>query len=151
MKKVNTKKVAVGVGLGLAAAAAAGAGYYFYGSKNAAGNRKKAARFATSLKADVVKKAKKLEKIDARAYHKVVDEAMKAYKSVKSIDQKDLASAAAELKSNWKHIEAEINRVGKKESKAAKGAVKKVVAKVKRSIPRTVAKKPAKKTAKKKA
>jgi len=150
MKKANKKKVAVGVGLGLAAAGAA-AGYYFYGSKNAAGNRKKAAHFATALKADVVKNAKKMQKVDARAYHKVVDEAMKAYKSVKSIDQKDLASAAAELKANWKNIEAEINRVSKKEGKIAKKAVKKVVAKVKRSIPRTAPKKAAKKTAKKKA
>ena len=42
-KVVSKKKVALGVGLSLAAVAAAGAGYFFYGSKDAAKNRKKTA------------------------------------------------------------------------------------------------------------
>ncbi len=62
MAKASKKKVALGVGLGLAAAAAAGAGYFFYGSKEAAKNRKKAAKWAQSLQADAMKKAKRLQK-----------------------------------------------------------------------------------------
>ena len=64
MAKMNKKKVAMGVGLGLAAAGALGAGYYLYGSKNAAGNRKKAARFARAFHANILRKAKKLKKLD---------------------------------------------------------------------------------------
>lgn len=138
MKRMNKKKVAVGVGLGLAAAgAAAAAGYYFYGSKHAAGNRKKAAVWANKLKADVLKNAKKAKKLDERAYHAIVNEAMKAYQNVRSIDKSDLRSAAGELKANWKAVEREINRVGKKEGKVAKRAVRRA----KRIIPRMLGKK----------
>lgn len=45
MKKENAGKTEMKVGAGLAAAAAvAAAGYYFYGSKNAKGHRKVAAK-----------------------------------------------------------------------------------------------------------
>lgn len=146
MVRKNKKKVALGVGLGLAAAAGAlGAGYYFYGSKHAAGNRKRAAAWASDLKSDVERNAKKLKKFDERAYHTMVNEAMKAYQNVKTIDKRDLESAAAELKANWKNVKREIDRVGKAEQKVAGRAVKKAVKTVKRAIPRTVAKKSAKK------
>ncbi len=150
MSKIGKKKVALGVGLGLATATAAAAGYYFYGSKHAAGNRKKTSRFVNKLKADVVKNAKKMKKIDERAYHIIVDEAMSAYKNMKSIDKHDLQSAAMELKQNWRAVEREINRVGKKEGKVARKAVKKAIKRVKRVIPRRLVKKPAKKARKKK-
>lgn len=142
MAKINRKKVALGIGLGLAAAAgAAAAGYYFYAAKGAAGNRKKAVRWANDLHADVLRNAKKLKKFDERAYKTVVDEAMKAYENVKSIDKADLRSAAAELKANWKNVEREINRVAKTEKKVAGRAVKRAFKTVKHVIPRTVAKK----------
>ncbi|OGZ08659.1 MAG: hypothetical protein A2942_02610 [Candidatus Lloydbacteria bacterium RIFCSPLOWO2_01_FULL_50_20] len=141
MVNINKKK-ALGVGLGLAAAASAlGAGYYFYGSKHAAGNRKKAARWANDFKAEVVKKAKKVKKLDERAFHAVVDEAMKAYGTVRSIDKADLRSLAAELKTNWKNVEREINRVAKSEKKVVGRAAKRAVKSVKRVIPRVVANK----------
>ncbi len=137
MKKTNKKKVALGVGLGLAAAAAAGAGYYFYGSKEATKHRKKVAKWAGDMKDDVVKRAKKLQKLDEKAYKAIVDESVKAYERVKSIDKADLAAAAAELKSNWKNVERELARVGKKEvkviKKAGKKAAKKTVTSVKKA------------------
>ena len=52
---------------------------------------------------------------------------MRAYDKVKSIDKADLASAAKELKQNWKHVSAELNRVGTKEVKVVKKAAKKAV------------------------
>lgn len=145
-KPVSKKKVALGVGLGLAAAAAAGAGYYFFGSKTAAANRKKASKWAQTLHADAVKKAKKLKKLDEKAWKTIVDESMNAYNKVKSIDKADLASAAKELKTNWKHVSAEIGRVAAKETKTVKAAAKKAVAKGKKAV----AKKPATKAVKKK-
>ncbi len=138
---INKKKVGLGVGLGLAAAAASAAGYYFYGSKDAAQNRKKVSKWATDMKSDVMQKTKKMQKFDKRAYKTIVDESMKAYKSVKSVNPKDLALAAAELKSNWKAVEAELSRV----SGSAKSSVKKLAQKA------GVAKAPAKKAAPKKA
>ena len=142
---MNKKKVGLGVGLGLAAAAASAAGYYFYASKDAAKNRKKVSKWATDMKSDVMAKAKKMKKFDQRVYKTIVDESMKAYKSVKSVDPKDLALAAAELKSNWKAVEAELNRV----SGGAKSSVKKLAQKV--GVSKAVTKKaPAKKAAAKK-
>lgn len=150
MKKADKTKVAVGVGLGLAAAAA-GAGYYLFGTQGGKVARKKASKWADDLKSEVVKKAKKLQKMDERAFHTIVDESTKAYERVKSINKDDLGAAAAELKSNWKHIEAEINRVAKKDTKVVKKAVaaaaKKVVKAVAKAAPKKVV---AKKVAKKK-
>ncbi|OGZ11053.1 MAG: hypothetical protein A3C93_01620 [Candidatus Lloydbacteria bacterium RIFCSPHIGHO2_02_FULL_54_17] len=142
MAKSNKKKIAVGVGLSLAAAAAAaGAGYYFYGSKHAAGNRKRAAAWAEDFKADVVAKTKKLKKFDERAYRVAVDEAMKAYANVRTIDKKDLARAAAELKGNWQAIAREAKRVAKADKRIVHREVKKAVRTVKRVIPRKLGKK----------
>lgn len=123
MKKKNKAKVAVGVGLGIAAAAA-GAGYYFYGSDKSATHRKKAAKWASDMKADVLKKAKKLQKFDERAFRVVVDESAKAYARLKSVDEDDVRAAAAELKTNWKNIEMEIDRVAKKGKVVAKKVAK---------------------------
>ena len=142
MAKRKGKKIAVGVGLGLAAAAAAaGAGYYFYGSKHAAGNRKRAAAWALDFKADVLTRAKRLKKFDKRAAHTIVNEAMKAYQNVRSIDKRDLAEAAAELKGNWEAIRREAGRVAKAEKKVVRREAKKAVRAVKRVIPRNLAKK----------
>lgn len=128
MKKTDKTKVALGVGLGLAAAAA-GAGYYLFGTQSGKAARTKAAKWADELKADVVKKAKKLEKFDAKAYQTIIDESTKAFERMKSIDKADLKAAALELKKNWQHIEAEMKRVAKKETKVVKKAVAKVVKK----------------------
>ncbi len=158
MAKVNKQKVGLGVGLGLAAAAAAGAGYFFYGSPSATKNRKKVAKWASDIKTDVVKKAKKLEKFDEAAYHKIVDESVKAYKALKKVDPEDVAMLAKELKENWDNVSAEFARVAKKKTAAAKKTVaasaKKAVATAKKTVkaaPKKVAKAPAKKAPAKKA
>lgn len=138
MAKTNPKKVALGVGLGLAAAVAAGAGYYFYGSKDAKSNRKKAAKWANDMEAQVKSKAKKLKKLDEKAYKTIVDETMKAYTKVKSIDQDDLRGAALELKSNWKNVKKELDRVATAEAAHAKGVAKKAVKTVKKAVAKNV-------------
>ncbi len=157
-KMSKNEKVGLGVGLGLAAAAAAGAGYFFYGSTSASANRKKASKWAKDIKADVIKKAKKLEKFDEQAYHAIVDQSVKAYKSLKKVDPEDVALLAKELKGNWDNVSAEFARVAKKKTAVAKKAVaastKKVVATAKKAVkvaPKKVAKAPAKKAPAKKA
>ena len=149
MKNVSKKKVVAGVGLGLAAAAAAGAGYFFFGHKEAAKHRQKASAWSRKLHADVVKKAKSLKKLDEKALRTIVDESTRAYAKVKSIDKADLAGAARELKSNWKHISAELNRVANKGVNVVKKAAKGAVSKAKNAASKAT-KKPAKKAAKKK-
>ncbi len=143
-KKVTGKKVAVGVGLGLAAAAAAGAGYFFFGSKEAAKHRAKAAGWSRKLHSEVLQKAKKLKKLDEKAIRTIVDESTRAYEKVKSIDKADLQGAAKELKANWKHISAELTRVAKSGTKGVKGAAKNAVTTTKKAVAKAV-KKPAKK------
>ncbi len=141
MAKVNKKKVALGVGLGLAAAAAAGAGYFFYGSEKAGANRKKVAKWATELEAKVKHGAKNLKKLDQKAYATIVDEATRAYRSVKSIDEQDLQQAARELKQNWKNVKSEIDRTINSGRSTAKKTVKKAVAQAKKVATKAKAKK----------
>jgi len=150
MKKEDKQKVGLGVGLGLAAIAA-GAGYYFYGSKAAVQNRKKAGKWAHDIKADVIKKAKKLEKFDKKAYNAIVDESVKGYKAIKSIDPANVAVLASELKSNWDNLSAEFTRAAKKNTVVAKKAVHKAVVVAKKAVAKAPVKKVAKKVAKKKA
>ncbi len=127
-------------GLAAAAAGAAAAGYYFYASKDAGKHRKIAAKWAGGLKADVLKKAKKLDKLDKKQLEMVIREAAAAYETVRGIDKEDLTKAANELKGNWEAVAKELQKGAKKAtkkavvaSKSAKKAVKKVVAKAKKA------------------
>jgi uncharacterized protein HemX len=143
-KKQSTATTAMEVGAGvLAAAAAAGAGYYFYGDKKAKQHRASATKWAKGMKADVIKEAKKLEKVSQKDIARIVDKATAAYSGVRSIDKKDLEGASRELKKHWKSVESEIQSLQKKVA-TAKKAVKKAVAPKK-----TPAKKTTKKAVKK--
>lgn len=144
--KKMTKLEAVEIGAGvLAAVAAAGAaGYYFYGSKNAKKHRAATSKWAKGLKADVVREAKKLKKLDEKAIAAIVDQAAKAYKGLDDVTPGDLRGAVNELKGNWSAIRKELGSSGKKAATTAKKAVKKAV---KKAAPK---KKVAKKSAAKK-
>jgi prophage DNA circulation protein len=93
------------------AAGAAAAGYYFYASTNAKSHRKVAAKWATNLKDDVVRRAKEVgEKIDKKTMMKIVDGAASAYKSVRGLDRKELSRAVTELKKNWHKLAGELTK-----------------------------------------
>jgi hypothetical protein len=136
------KAAEIGAGV-LAAAAAAGAGYYFYGDKNAKKHRAAASKWAKGMKADVLKEAKKLKKIDQKTVATVVDKAAAAYASARSVDKKDVAAAARELKKQWKKVEAEISKA-KTSVRAAKKSVKKTVSNAKKTAKKSAKKSPAK-------
>lgn len=138
--KKMTKLEAVEIGAGvLAAVAAAGAaGYYFYGSKNAQKHRAATSKWAKGLKADVVREAKKLKKLDEQAIALIVDQAAKAYKGLDDVTPGDLRGAVQELKGNWNAIRKELGSSGKKAATTAKKAVKKAV---KKAAPKKAAKK----------
>jgi len=130
-KKANTKKVALRIGAGLAAAgAAAAAGYYFYGSKNAKKHRKIAAKWASDMKKEALKEAKKLENASPKAFAAVVDRIAKTYQGARSIKAEDVKRAANELKANWDMIQRETKRTARTSVSRAKATVKRAKKKV---------------------
>ena len=139
----------IGAGIAAVAGAAAAAGYFFYGSKEASGNRKRTAKWAGELKDKVVKETKKqakvVEKLDKKAVAIIVDRASKAYEGVRNVKREDLVAAANELKQNWKEIQAELSSAAKKAGTAAKSATKTAT----KSAVKAAKKAPAKKVAKK--
>ena len=137
-KKKMTRMEAVEIGAGvLAAVAAAGAaGYYFYGAKDAKKHRQATAKWATGLKKDVIREAKKLKKLDEAAMAIIVDEAAKAYKGMREVTPADLKAAVNELKGNWAQVRKELSRTGAaKKAPAKKAAPKKAVKKVAKKAP----------------
>ncbi|MDO8593445.1 MAG: hypothetical protein Q7R59_00915 [bacterium] len=130
-KKTSKGKVAAEIGAGLlAAGAAAAAGYYFYGSKSAAKHRKVAAKWAGDMKKEVIREAKRLERMNSNDFAKIVDAAARTYSGVRSINAADLKRAVNELKSNWKLVQREVQKGGKK---TVKKIVKKARAKARKT------------------
>lgn len=125
-KKVsNAGKTAIKIGAGLVAAgAAAAAGYYFYGSKGAKKHRKIAAKWAADMQKEVVREAKKLEKMTPGQYAALVDRIAKTYQSVRSIQPADVKRAANELKENLAAVQKETKRTVRKGITRAKAVVR---------------------------
>ncbi len=136
--------IAAEIGAGVAAVgAAAAAGYYFYGDKKAKKHRQAASKWAKGMKTQVIKEAKKVEKMDKKVIAAIVDNAAAAYQGVRSVDAEDVRRAAAELKQNWEMIQAEAVAAGRAAKKSVKKATKK--APVKKAAPKKAAKKSTKK------
>jgi len=131
MKKMtNAKKTAIEIGAGLAVAgAAAAAGYYFYGSTSAKKNRKIVAKWATDMKKEVIKEAKKLEATSPKAFANIVDRVSKTYQAARTVDVAEVKRAAKELKENWDAVQKETKRTVRKSVSRAKTVVKKTVKK----------------------
>jgi hypothetical protein len=123
--------------IGALAAAGVAAGYYFYASKDAEKNRKVVKKWATDLKTDVIKQARNIKNIDQKAVVAIVADAANKFESMKSIDKKDLARAARELKTNWRMIAAEVQKTvvkGAKKAPAPKKIAKKVLSSAKKAV-----------------
>ena len=127
-KTTNAGKTVMKVGAGLATAAAvAAAGYYFYASKGAKKHRKIAAKWASDMKVEVIKEAKKLEKMSPKAYAALVDRIAKTYETARTIKAGDVKRAARELKANWTAIQREAKRTVHKSVSRAKKTAKNIV------------------------
>lgn len=118
----------IGAGL-VAAGAAAAAGYYFYGAKGAKKHRKIAAKWATDMKKEVIKEAKKLEAASPKAFANIVDRVAKTYQAARNVDAAEVKRAAKELKENWDSVQKETKRTVRKGVSRAKKVVKKTVKK----------------------
>lgn len=148
-KKGQSKAmIAAEIGAGVVAAgAAAAAGYYFYGDKKAKKHRQAAAKWAKSMKTQVVKEAKKVKKLDQKTVAMIVDSAAAAYAGARSVNSADVKRAAAELKQHWQMIQKEAGAAGKSVKKVAKKVVRNVKKPVKKTTKKAVKK--AKKAAQK--
>ena len=140
-KKTSAGKIVAEIGAGLVAAGAAAAtGYYFYGSKDAKKNRKIAARWATDMKKEVLKEAKRLENATPKTFAAVVDSVAKTYQAARSVDAADVKRAANELKANWEMVQREAKRTVRKSVARAKTSAKRVVKKAAAPAKKTVKK-----------
>ncbi len=131
-KQTTKKKDGVpvsGIAAGVAAAAAAaGTAYYFYGTKGAKRHRAAAAKWTAAMKREVVKEAKKLQKLDDKVMHGVIDRVAGTYRAARSVNPEEIRQAALELKRNWEKLRAEMKRGGARASakkRPAKKAAKK--------------------------
>jgi len=106
-RKSKSKQLAA---LALAAAGAAAAGYYFYASEGAKDHRRKVARWAKDMKADVIRQAKKVRDMDRSRIVAIVDDVASAYKSMRNVDRKELSRAATELKKHWQRLVQEAQK-----------------------------------------
>lgn len=105
--------------VGLAALAAAAAGtYFFYGSKNAAKNRRTVKGWMLKMKGEVLEHMEELKDVSEEVYYKIIDEVKEKYENLSNVSKEDLDHITGELKSHWKDI--------KKEIEPAKKAVKKI-------------------------
>lgn len=127
MKKILTiqKTHALQVGAGLVAAGAtAAAGYYFYVDKKAASHRKIVARWATDMKKEVMREAKKLQSVSPTAFAALVDRVASTVQEVRAVDKKEVARAEKELKTNWDHVQRETTKTVRKSVARVKAKAK---------------------------
>ncbi|GEM_PF-478249 len=140
-KKTTKGEVAAEIAAGLVAAgAAAVAGYYFYGSKKAKAHRKIAAKWATSMKKEVMREIKQLQKVTPGQFAKVVDTVASTYRGARSVNAADLKRAVNELKSNWDMVQREMQSEGAKNVSRAKTVGKRSLASGKKTVKKIVRK-----------
>jgi len=120
----GAQKVGVGVGLTAAALAAVG-GYFFYGSKDAAQNRKQAKSWMLRAKAEVLEGLENAKHMTKEEYEELVGRVAKGYKTAKGASSKELVEFAADMHAHWKNIErSAAKRTAKTATKVASAARK---------------------------
>ncbi len=121
----DAQKVGIGVGLTATALAAVG-GYFFYGSKDAAQNRRKAKSWMLKAKAEVLEGLESAKSMTQEEYEALVQNVVKGYKTAKGASARELMDFASDMRAHWKDIErATATRTAKTASKVAKKANKK--------------------------
>ncbi len=125
----DAQKVGIGVGLTATALAAVG-GYFFYGSKDAAQNRKKAKSWMLKAKAEVLEGLESAKTMTQEEYEALVQNVVKGYKTAKGASTRELMDFARDMRAHWKDIErATAKKTAKTATKVAKRASKKATKK----------------------
>lgn len=117
----TSQKVGIGVGLTATALAAVG-GYFFYGSKDAAQNRKQAKSWMLRAKAEVMEGLEGAKHMTKEEYEALVNRVVKGYKTAKGASTKELLTFAGDMHAHWKDIE---RSAAKKTAKVATKVAKK--------------------------
>lgn len=129
-KKAKGKSARGKVGLGAAfagAAVAATAGaYYLYGHSGVK-HRRQIKGWMLKAKGEVLERAEKLKEVDAKAYHRLVDEVSKKYKKFKHVNTEDVVRLSRELKAHFANIEKDLEKRARSGKRVVKRVVKKVV------------------------
>lgn len=97
-------KIIKGVGIAAVAAAAAAGAYYFYGGKSSAKHRKALKSWTVKIKGELMEKMEKLGHVTKERYERLVNEAIRKYKNVKSVDKAELEKLGRELRGHWHAI-----------------------------------------------
>lgn len=100
----TTEKVGIGIGLTTTALAAVG-GYFFYGSKDAAKNRKMAKSWMLKAKAEVLEGLESAKHMTKEEYEDLVQKVVKGYKTAKKASATELIDFAKDMHGHWKEIE----------------------------------------------
>lgn len=126
------QKVGIGVGLTATALAAVG-GYFFYGSKNAAQNRKKARSWMLRAKAEVLEELEKAKHITREEYENLIMRVVEGYRGAEGASTRELAEFASEMRDQWRDIERAAAQRAKQADKktTSKKATKKTAKKSK--------------------
>jgi len=113
-KKNGMKAMKVGAGVAVGVAAALAGAYLLY-HKPGTPQRKQAKAWVMKARRDAAREMKKMKRVSAAEYGRIIDKAMQRYGSMKEVNAGELMAAAADLKAEWKHIQAEA-------AKAVKGS-----------------------------
>jgi hypothetical protein len=113
MKKTSKKaKMAMEVGAGMITAAAlAVAGAYVLSDKK---RMAKAKTWAAKARKEAAKNVKIAKRMSEREYVRIVDEATKRYGALHNVGGAELVKAAKDIKAEWKKIQSEAKKLGKR-------------------------------------
>ncbi len=112
MAQTSKGKRALEIGSAFAALAATAATVYML-AESAKGGKKTKSWFK-GFKKEVLRNLSKTGHASRQAYHKAVDSAAKKYSAIKSIDRRELAEGAAQLKGHWNAISREVQNAAAK-------------------------------------
>jgi hypothetical protein len=102
-------KTAVGIGA-LAAALAVVAGVHYLSGERGKKNRAKLKSWMVKAKREVIARVERIEELDRKAYHAVVDEVARRYRGLKDVDPDELRAMAADMKAHWSNIHRRMQR-----------------------------------------
>lgn len=117
MKKKTKRELAVGAA---ATALVAGTLAYVLSGKRGAKNRKKLSQWTAKAKGEMLQGLRRLRRVDAESYMKVVDAVGRRYVRLTSAEKAEIKALASDFKKHWKVIG---KRVAKKR-RARKSAPK---------------------------
>lgn len=133
MAKARRKghKKAAFAGLALATAGALGA--YLFSGAHALARRRKAARFANTVRTEAQEVFAKAKSVSEKAYHAAIDAAAENYGAVKDLNPRELRRISQELKQEWRSVSKKISRAQARAVTAAKKGVSRAASAAKRS------------------